>query len=75
MKNFIVNIQDKNTKEDITSYTVEEETSTVARLLAVGKFRREFPTYSKTQVVGIAKESERKIIKIQEPKLWEYEIT
>lgn len=70
MKNYIVTIFDKETNEQLTEYNIEEETYTIARLLGIGRYKREFPDSDDIRVV--AKESKRKIIQVQEPNKWEF---
>lgn len=72
MKNYTVNIFNKRTRELYTCYTIEEETKTIARLQAIGRFRRDFSELEKEEVVGIATESKRNIVSVQSPTKWQF---
>lgn len=72
MKNYTVNIFNKNTRDLCTCYTIEEENRTIARLQAIGKFRRDFPELKETDVIGVATESKRNIVPIQSPTKWQF---
>lgn len=70
MRNYIVSIYSGD--EKIIDYNIEEENRTVARLLSIGKFKKDFPDYKEKNIRYIAKESKRKIVAVQEPKKWEF---
>jgi len=72
MKNWEVKILNYSTREVITTYTQEEETSTLARLIVIGKFRKEYPEYKDIEIDTTTTSSGRKIIKIQSPAKWEF---
>lgn len=72
MKNYAVSILNKKTREHITTYTIEDDSDMIARMRGIGKFRREHEEYKNIDVIGIAKESTRTIVPLQEPKKWEY---
>lgn len=72
MKNYIVSIFNKTSNEKLAEYTVEEETSTIAGLIARGRYRKDYPKESHIDIKYSSKETSRKIIPIQEPKKWKF---